>query len=77
MLGPDARYIAVDCGEYAQDQRKFLQNLCGTSAQKGWLSEADKGMLFLDDIDRISVESQEAILSYLSSGQYRIADTGK
>ena len=77
VLGPDARYIAVDCGEYAQDQRKFLQNLCGTSAQKGWLSEADKGMLFLDDIDRIPVESQEAILSYLSSGQYRIADTGE
>lgn len=77
VLGPDARYIVVDCGEYAQDRTKFLQKLWGTSGQKGWLAEADKGMLFLDDIDRLSWESQEALLSYLSSGQYRIEDTGE
>lgn len=77
VLGADARYIVVDCGEYAQDRTKFLRHLWGTGSQKGWLSEADKGILFLDDIDRLSWECQEALLSYLSSGQYRVEDTGE
>lgn len=77
VLGPDARYIEVDCGEYIQDRKKFVRKLWGTDGQKGWLAEADKGMLFLDDIDRLPWESQELLLSYLSSGQYRIEDTGE
>ncbi len=71
VIGKDKQYIAVDCTEYAQNTEKFARKLCGEGDGKGWLEKASGGVLFFDEIDRLSVAGQELIFSYLISGQYR------
>lgn len=71
VIGKERQYIAIDCTEYSQDTDKFAGNLCGEGDGKGWLSQADGGILFFDEIDRLSPTGQELIFSYLISGQYR------
>ena len=71
VIGADRHYIAVDCTEYARNTEKFAKNLLGEGEQAGWLSRADGGMIFFDEIDHLPSAGQELIFSYLVSGQYR------
>ncbi len=71
IIGKDKRYIAVDCKEYIQSDEQFVIGLCGEVDGKGWLSKANGGILFLDEIDSLSAAGQELIFSYLISGQYK------
>lgn len=64
-------YIAVDCTEYAQNEDLFARALCGGDDGNGWLSKARGGILFFEEIDRLSLLNQELICSFLTSGQYR------
>lgn len=73
VIGKERQYIAIDCTEYSQDTDKFAKNLCGEEDGKGWLFQADGGILFFDEIDRLSPAGQELIFSYLISGQYRMS----
>lgn len=73
VIGKERQYIAIDCTEYSKDTDKFAANLCGGEDGHGWLFKADGGILFFDEIDRLSPAGQELIFSYLISGQYRSA----
>ena len=64
-------YVAVDCTEYAQNEERFALSFCGAEDGKGWLSRANGGVLFFDEIDRLPFSSQELICSFLTSGQYK------
>ena len=76
VIKADRHYIAVDCAEYAQNTEGFARNLLGEGDGKGWLSRADGGMIFFDEIDRLPAAGQEMIFSYLVSGQYRTVGGG-
>ena len=74
ILPGSARYIAIDCTEYTQDAALFAAGLYGDAQHKGWLFQADHGVLFFDEIDRLPAAGQELLFSYLNSGQYRNPD---
>ncbi len=77
VIGKDKQYLAIDCTEYTQDVEKFSRNLLGEGDEKGWFSQADGGILFFDEIDRLSPVGQELIFSYLILGQGRTHGEGK
>lgn len=71
IIKKDGQYIEVDCTEYGQDAEKFARNLCGDENERGWLSQADGGVIFFDRVDCLTQSSQELLFSYLATGQYR------
>jgi DNA-binding NtrC family response regulator len=71
-------FIPVNCG--ALPDHLFENELFGhakgaytdaSSAQQGLIAEAEKGTLFLDEVDALSQSSQVKLLRFLENGEYR------
>ena len=71
-------FIAINCATLTDDL--FASELFGhvkgafTDAKKdkkGLLAVAEKGTLFLDEVDSLSLKSQAALLRFLQEGEYR------
>ncbi|MBA1433648.1 sigma 54-interacting transcriptional regulator [Bombilactobacillus bombi] len=78
LLNSDARFVYFNCAEYADNPELLTSNLFGykkgafTGAHNdsmGLFDEADGGMLFLDEIHRLSPKGQEKLFNYLDNGQ--------
>ncbi|WP_369518113.1 sigma 54-interacting transcriptional regulator [Intestinimonas butyriciproducens] len=86
-LAPDAAFVTLNCANYADNPQLLLSQLFGhvrgafTGADKdhvGLVEYADKGILFFDEIHRLSAEGQEKLFLLMDRGTYnRLGETGK
>lgn len=80
ILSKDAPFIIFNCSEYSDNPQLLLSTLFGfkkgsfTGAendQEGLVSKANNGILFLDEIHRLSSEGQEMLFHLIDTGKYR------
>lgn len=81
IFGKNARFITLNCSEYANNPEFFLTNLFGckkgayTGADKdreGLVGLADGGLLFLDEVHCLSYECQEKLFLFMDKGIYHM-----
>ncbi|MDF7639801.1 sigma 54-interacting transcriptional regulator [Lactobacillus sp. ESL0791] len=79
ILSKDAPFINFNCADYADNQELLLSQLFGhlkgsytgaTDDKEGIVGEADGGILFLDEVHRLSEKGQEMLFSLMDRGQY-------
>lgn len=80
ILSEKAPFVVMNCAQYANNVELLSSNLFGyvkgafTGAYqttKGVLEAADGGILFLDEVHRLSGESQEKLFVFLDQGIFR------
>ncbi|MDT2849646.1 sigma 54-interacting transcriptional regulator [Vagococcus carniphilus] len=73
-------FIIFNCADYANNPELLSSILFGhtkgaftgaESEKKGLLKQADGGVLFLDEVHRLSKENQEKLFQFMDSGQFR------
>lgn len=76
----DTSFIIFNCADYADNQQLLLSHLFGhikgafTGADKdkeGLVAKANNGVLFLDEVHRLSPEGQEMMFLIMDKGIYR------
>lgn len=79
IIQSDAKFITVNCSEYANNPELLTANLFGhvkgayTSAeedQEGLIALANHGVLFLDEIHSLKAECQEKLFQFMDKGIY-------
>ncbi|MBL1223843.1 sigma 54-interacting transcriptional regulator [Enterococcus sp. BWR-S5] len=86
-LPQNAPFISFNCADYAQNPQLLFGHIFGvkkgayTGAENdspGLISEADGGVLFLDEIHRLPPEGQEMLFTFIDKGIYRpLGESGK
>lgn len=80
VLPPDAPFLSLNCADYSDNPQLLLSILYGhkkgsfTGADRdsaGLVEQADKGILFLDEIHRLPAKGQEMLFSILDKGKFR------
>lgn len=80
IISADAPFVVLNCADYADNPELMSATLFGykkgafTGADingKGLLQAANNGYLFLDEVHRLSSQSQEKLFLFLDSGKYR------
>lgn len=78
--GKETPFIIFNCADYSDNQQLLLAQLFGyikgafTGADKdkyGLVHEANNGILFLDEVHRLSAEGQEMLFLLMDKGIYR------
>ena len=77
--------MTLNCAQYADNPELLTSNLFGhvsgaytgaTQDKVGAFEAADGGLLFLDEVHRLSPEGQEKLFTYLDQGIiYRLGET--
>ncbi|WP_026478690.1 sigma 54-interacting transcriptional regulator [Alkaliphilus transvaalensis] len=76
----EAPFIRFNCADYADNPQLVMAQIFGvkkgayTGADKdkdGLLKRADGGILFLDEIHRLSPQGQEMLFTYIDTGAFR------
>lgn len=79
VLQPKSPYIAYNCAQYFNNPELLSAALFGytkgafTGANEhhsGLLEKADGGILFLDEVHRLSEEGQEKLFTFMDTGEY-------
>lgn len=79
-LHDDSPFIIFNCADYSDNQQLLLAQLFGhvkgafTGAdydKDGLVKKADNGILFLDEVHRLSAEGQEMLFLLMDKGIYR------
>lgn len=78
-LQEGAPFITFNCADYANNPQLLLGQLFGVKKgaytgavqQKGLLEKAHNGILFLDEIHRLSPEGQEMLFTFIDHGFFR------
>ncbi|MCR6516108.1 MULTISPECIES: sigma 54-interacting transcriptional regulator [Clostridium] len=86
LLKEDSKFIRFNCADYADNPQLVMAQIFGvkrgayTGADKdrdGLLKKADSGVLFLDEIHRLSPQGQEMLFTFIDKGIFRpLGDTG-
>lgn len=86
LIEEGARLVTLNCAQYANNPELLTSHLFGhkkgsfTGAEedkKGAFNDADGGILFLDEVHRLSAEGQEKLFTYLDQGViYQMGDHG-
>lgn len=80
MLSSDAPFIHFNCADYASNPQLLVSQIFGvkkgafTGADKdkdGLLLQADKGILFLDEVHRLSPQGQEMLFTFIDKSTFR------
>lgn len=80
ILPKDAPFVAFNCADYADNPQLLNSQLFGyekgafsgaTETHEGLVKKADGGILFLDEVHRLSSEGQEMLFYLLDKGAYR------
>ena len=80
IITGEAPFISFNCAQYAENPELLASNLFGyvkgafTGAYtdtEGLLEVADGGILFLDEVHRISKEGQEKLFTFMDQGVFR------
>ncbi|MCY6959930.1 sigma 54-interacting transcriptional regulator [Clostridium brassicae] len=85
MIDKNAPFIRFNCADYADNPQLVVGQIFGvrkgayTGAEhdkEGLLKKADGGILFLDEIHRLSPQGQEMLFTYIDKGYFRqLGDT--
>jgi len=76
----NSSYVIFNCADYAENSQLLLSHLFGhlkgaftgaDSEKKGLVDQANNGILFLDEVHRLSPEGQEMLFSLMDRGTYR------
>lgn len=67
----DCNFINVSCIS-GENSKNFDDELFGTDKSYGYLEKASGGTIFLEDIDRLSQDSQRKLLMFVQSGKYQL-----
>lgn len=74
------KFVVFNCADYAENPQLLYSHLFGhkkgsfTGAEKdkdGLIKRADNGILFLDEVHRLSSEGQEMLFNVIDNGFYR------
>lgn len=80
IVDKDAPFVVLNCADYANNPELLSAALFGYTrgaytgadhSQKGVLAEADGGILFLDEVHRLSNENQEKLFLFMDTGKFR------
>lgn len=80
VLNDNSNFVIFNCAEYADNPQLLLSHLFGytkgafsgaTEDSEGLIAAADNGILFLDEIHRLSPEGQEMLFLLIDKGFYR------
>jgi transcriptional regulator with AAA-type ATPase domain/transcriptional regulatory protein LevR len=80
LIPDDKKIIKYNCADYANNPQLLASQLFGyvkgafTGAdgeKEGLIKEADGGIIFLDEIHRLSSEGQEMLFTVIDEGKYR------
>lgn len=81
ILKKDAKFIHVNCSEYANNPELITANLFGykkgaftgaDSDNPGLIKVADGGILFLDEVHCLKPECQEKLFLFMDKGSYHV-----
>lgn len=85
VISADAPFIKFNCADYADNPQLLMGQLFGvkkgayTGAEKdskGFIKNADGGILFLDEIHRLPPQGQEMLFTFIDNGFFRkLGDT--
>lgn len=79
-LKKDSPFIVFNCADYAENAQLLISHLFGHSKgaytgaavdRKGLIEQADGGVLFLDEVHRLTSEGQEMLFQLIDKGQFR------
>lgn len=80
VIGPSAPFVKFNCADYAENPQLLVSQIFGvkkgafTGAEKdreGLLQKADRGILFLDEVHRLSPQGQEMLFTFIDKGHFR------
>lgn len=80
LIPPTKKLVKYNCADYANNPQLLASQLFGymkgtftgaDSDKDGLIKEADGGILFLDEIHRLSNEGQEMLFTVIDDGKYR------
>lgn len=80
VVGAEAPFIKFNCADYAENPQLLVAQIFGvkkgafTGADKdreGLLKKADGGVLFLDEVHRLSPQGQEMLFTFIDKGHFR------
>lgn len=80
MIEESAAFIRFNCADYAENPQLVMAQIFGvkkgayTGADKdkeGLLLQAHKGVLFLDEVHRLSPQGQEMLFTFIDKGTFR------
>lgn len=85
VIGDNAPFIRFNCADYADNPQLVMSQIFGVkkgaytgadSDKDGLLKKADGGIIFLDEIHRLSPQGQEMLFTYIDKGYFRpLGDT--
>lgn len=79
-LPKEAPFIVFNCADYAENSQLLITQLFGcmkgaytgaVNDRKGLIEQADGGILFLDEVHRLSSEGQEMLFQLMDKGVFR------
>ncbi len=80
VIPENAPFVVLNCADYANNPELLSAALFGykkgsftgaVSDKTGLLKEADGGILFLDEVHRLTYENQEKLFVFMDTGRYR------
>lgn len=80
VLKPEAPFLTFNCAQYYNNAELLSSNLFGymkgsftgaSSDKTGLLEDANNGILFMDEVHRLSPEGQEKLFTFLDKGVFR------
>ena len=80
MIKPNAPFIRFNCADYADNPQLIVTQIFGVKKgaytgadrdREGLLKQADGGILFLDEIHRLSPQGQEMLFLFMDQGFFR------
>ncbi len=87
IISKDAPMVCFNCADYAENPQLVMAQIFGvkkgayTGADKdkiGLLKKADGGILFLDEVHRLSPQGQEMLFTFIDTGCFRpLGETDK
>lgn len=87
VMKGDAPFIRFNCADYAENAQLLVSQIFGvkkgayTGADKdrdGLIKRADGGVLFLDEVHRLSPQGQEMLFTFIDKGSFRpLGETDK
>jgi transcriptional regulatory protein LevR/transcriptional regulator with AAA-type ATPase domain len=79
ILFEDASYVKIDCRHYSKNVSVLSDELFGTKddLSNSCFIKAQKGMLFIDNVDLLDAKQQSRLFSFLDTGRIYTEDKSK
>lgn len=80
MIAGQAPFVRFNCADYADNPQLLMAQIFGVKKgsysgadadREGLLQQADKGVLFLDEVHRLPPQGQEMLFTFIDTGSFR------